>query len=184
MPRKLTRCGSGSLLYAENIEIPSTAGGVRRITGVRWRSCAHDFYGRNCRYIAVLGFVLRAMKNAFAISYADLIRVSFVLLDVPHSVHSPADRGAGHSGDDSGLQTTEVALEAFSLVDDLGSLEQTVDRPQLSIVSAASCLQKGLNDVQGRSKRRGKTTSQTTSETMRVGIVAASGVHDLRYRFV
>lgn len=96
----------------------------------------------------------------------------------------PADRSAGHCSDDSRLQAAEVALVAFPLVNDLGRLDQTGDRPQLDVASTSSCLQQRLDDVERRSERRGKPTSQTSSKTMRVGVVAASGIHDLGYRFV
>ena len=99
-------------------------------------------------------------------------------------MHLPADSSAGHCGYDSGLQATEITPVAFPLVNDLGRLEQARDGPQFSVASASSCLQECLDDVQGRGERRSKTTCQSSGKAMRIRVVAAGGVHDLRYRFV
>jgi hypothetical protein len=63
---KLIRCGLGSLFYAEKLMFLLLLGCVA-LRKHAWH-CVHKNPLENLRYKAVLGFVLRRMKKAFAIS--------------------------------------------------------------------------------------------------------------------
>lgn len=95
----------------------------------------------------MFGLVLREMKNAFAISYADLRDAISSGSPCALAVHLPANRCAGHRSNDSRFQTTEVALVTFPLVDDSGRLDKAGNSSQLGVVRISSCLQQRLDHV-------------------------------------
>lgn len=101
-----------------------------------------------------------------------------------HLICRPADCSTGHSCHDPRLQAPEESLPTVPSLNDCGSLPQSLDIPQLSILCRASRLQQRLDHIQWCSNTSRDTTSNSSCETMSVGVVLSGRVEDFDRGFV
>lgn len=99
-------------------------------------------------------------------------------------IRRPADSRAGHGSQHSGLQALEEALEALSPVEQLAPRNEAVHSSDLSVLSRATGLQHGLDNIHRCRKRSRETTSHRTSKTVCRRVVLLGGVHRGRYRLI
>lgn len=101
-----------------------------------------------------------------------------------HFITRPANRGTGHSGDNSGPQTLPEPGQPLSPPNNRRSLLQPITVPNLGILTRSPRLKQRLDDIERRRGRSGNGTRKTSRDTMRQRIVLLLGVDDLDEGFV